>query len=251
MWFRPTIVGWENVPEGPFLCVSNHSGYGVMEILTLLCFWTGRLGVSRPVIGLAHDIGLWWPFRLVVLPIGGVRASSAAGIEPLARGFPVLVFPGGDLDALRPFSARYQIRWGGRHGFLRAARDASVPVLPLVICGSHAQYTLLPGGPLVARLTGLRRLRLATWPLTLGACLLLGTLGGWLFGLLSGFWVALAVLVAFCPNPTRIDYQFLPAEAPPARGADDASLAATADALRRRMETALGALATRRQTPWG
>jgi 1-acyl-sn-glycerol-3-phosphate acyltransferase len=251
LWFRPTVSGWENVPQGPFLCVANHSGYGVMEILTLVCLWVGRFGSSRPVVGLAHDIGLWWPFRLVVLPIGGVRASSAAGLGPLARGFPVLVFPGGDVDALRPFTARYQIRWDGRHGFLRTARDAGVQVLPLVIGGSHAQYTLLPGGSFVARLFGLRGLRLATWPLPLGGCLLLGALVGWLLGALPGYAVGLAALLAFVPNPTRIDYQFLPPELPPAREADAAGLATTAEALRRRMEVALGVLATQRRTPWG
>jgi 1-acyl-sn-glycerol-3-phosphate acyltransferase len=251
LWFRPTVSGWENIPQTPFLCVANHSGYGVMEILCLVCLWAERFGASRPVAGLAHDLGLWWPFRLIVLPIGGLRASTAAGLGPLARGFPVLVFPGGDVDALRPFSARYRICWGGRHGFLRTACDGEVQILPLVISGSHAQYTLLPGGPLLARLLGLRRLRLATWPLSLGGCLLLGALGGWLFSILPGYVVALAALWAFCPNPTRIDYQFLPAQAPPPAGTDEKSLAATAEALRVRMETALGALAARRWTPWG
>ncbi len=233
------------------MCVANHSGYGVMEILTLLCLWVGRFGLSRPVVGLAHDLGLWWPFRLVVLRIGGVRASSAAGLDPLARGFPVLVFPGGDLDALRPFSARAQVVWGRRHGFLRTARDARVPVVPLVISGSHAQYTLLPGGPLIARLLGLRRVRLATWPMPLGGCLLLGVLAAWLAGLLPGVALGAAALLAFWPNPTRIDYQFLSPEAPPAPEVEGAALAEQAEALRRRMERTLGELAAGRRTPWG
>jgi 1-acyl-sn-glycerol-3-phosphate acyltransferase len=251
LWFRPTVSGWENLPEKPFLCVANHSGYGVMEILTLLCLWVGRFGLSRPVVGLAHDIGLWWPFRLVVLPIGGIRASSAAGLAPLAQGFPVLVFPGGDLDALRPFEARDRVRWGGRHGFLRTARDAGVPVLPLVISGSHAQYTLLPGGPLIARLLGLRRLRLATWPVPFGGCVLLGALGAWLAGLLPGYAVLAASALAFWPNPTRIDYKFLSPEAPPAPGLEGAALGEMAEALRGRMEAALGEMAAERRTPWG
>ena len=251
LWFRPTVSGWENLPEEAFLCVANHSGYGVMEILTLLCWWVSKFGVSRPVVGLAHDIGLWWPFRLVVLRIGGVRASSAAGLEPLARGFPVLVFPGGDVDALRPFTERYRIHWDGRHGFLRTARDAGVRVVPLVICGSHAQYTLLPGGPVLARLLGLRGLRLATWPLPLGGCLLLGAVSGWLLGLLPGYAAVVAAVLAFLPNPTRIDYQFLPAEGPPAADADNRALAERAERLRRRMEEALLSLGAKRRTPWG
>jgi 1-acyl-sn-glycerol-3-phosphate acyltransferase len=251
LWFRPSVSGWENLPTEAFLCVANHSGYGVMEILTLLCLWVRRVGLSRPVVGLAHDIGLWWPFRLVVLRIGGVRASSAAGLAPLARGFPVLVFPGGDVDALRPFTERYQIHWGGRHGFLRTARDAGVRVVPLVICGSHAQYTLLPGGPFLARLLGLRALRLATWPLPLGGCVFLVVLTCWLLGLLPGYAAAVAAAVAFLPNPTRVEYQFLSAEAPPVAGADEQALAERAERLRRRMEEALSALAAKRRTPWG
>ena len=222
-----------------------------MEILTLLCLWVERFGLRRPVVGLAHDIGLWWPFRLVVLPIGGVRATSAAGLEPLARGFPVLVFPGGDLDALRPFAARNRVVWGGRHGFLRTARDAAVPVVPLVISGSHAQYTLLAGGPRLARLLCLRQLRLATWPVPLGGYLLLATLAGWLAGLFPGYAVGVALGLAFLPNPTRIDYRFLPPEPPPGPDVEGTALAERAEALRRRMECTLGELAATRRTPWG
>ncbi len=251
LWFRPTVSGWENLPATPFLCVANHSGYGVMEILTLLCLWVQRFGLARPVVGLAHDVGLWWPFRLVVLRIGGVRASNAAGLEPLARGHPVLVFPGGDLDALRPFSARYRVVWGGRHGFLRTAREARVPIVPLVISGSHAQYTLLPGGPVIARLFFLQRLRLGTWPLPLGAFVLFGSLAGWLTGLLPGYAVAVGLAVAFWPNPTRIDYRFLSPEAPPGEDVDGAALGERAEALRQRMEQALQQLGATRRTPWG
>ncbi|HXX31980.1 MAG TPA: 1-acyl-sn-glycerol-3-phosphate acyltransferase [Myxococcaceae bacterium] len=251
LWFRPRLSGWQHVPEGPFLCVANHSGYGVGEVLTLLCLWVGRFGTERPAVGLAHDLGLWWPFRIVVLPIGGVRASVAAGREALARGFPVLVFPGGDIDALRPFAERDRVTWGGRHGFLRVARDAQVPLVPLVIAGSHAQYTLLPGGPIIARVLGLRRVRLATWPLPFGGAVLLAAAVAWVAGLLPGGIAALALVLAFLPNPSRIEYRFLPAEAPPPKGEEGAELASRAETLRQRMEAVLGEMERSRRTPWG
>jgi 1-acyl-sn-glycerol-3-phosphate acyltransferase len=251
IWFRPRVDGWDALPPGPFLCVANHSAYGVMEILTLLCLWVGQFHLTRPVVGLAHDLGLWWPFRLVVLRIGGVRASVASGLAALGRGFPVLVFPGGDLDALRPFAERERVVWGGRHGFLRAARDAQVPIVPLVISGSHAQYTLLPGGPLIARLLGLRRLRLATWPLPLGGAVLLVAAAAWVSGLVPGALVGVTLALAVVPNPTRIVYRFLPPEAPPPLEAADAALRDRAEALRQGMEGALAELAGARRTPWG
>lgn len=231
--------------------MANHSGYGVGEVLTLLCLWVGRFGTERPAVGLAHDLGLWWPFRIVVLPIGGVRASVAAGREALARGFPVLVFPGGDIDALRPFAERDRVTWGGRHGFLRVARDAQVPLVPLVIAGSHAQYTLLPGGPIIARVLGLRRVRLATWPLPFGGAVLLAAAVAWVAGLLPGGIAALALVLAFLPNPSRIEYRFLPAEAPPPKGEEGAELASRAETLRQRMEAVLGEMERSRRTPWG
>jgi len=252
IWFRPRVDGLERIPPAPCMFVGNHSGYGVMEIFVLLSVWTRRFGTARPVVGLSHDVGLRWPLRWGVVRIGGVRASPRAARESLSRGFDALVFPGGVEDALRPFGARYEVCWAGRSGFLRAAADAGVPIVPVVNCGSHAQFTLRPGGASVALWFGLRRFRVPTWPLPLGSLALVATLVAWATGALAGGWVVAGFLFAFVPNPTRMRIGFL--EAVDARRLlreHGGSAEAAAEFLRAKLQSTLRSLAEERRTPWG
>jgi len=181
-----------------------------------------------------------------------VRASPQAARETLSRGVDALVFPGGVEDALRPFGARYEVRWPGRSGFLRAAADAGVLIVPVVNCGSHAQFTLLPGGARVARWFGLRRFRVPTWPLPLGSLALLGTLVGWAAGVLAGGWVLAGFLFAFVPNPTRMRIGFLEAvDARKLLREHGGNADAAAEFLRAKLQSTLRSLAQERRTPWG
>lgn len=251
IWFRPRVDGLERVPPAPCMFVGNHSGYGIMEIFVLLSAWTQRFGTARPVVGLSHDVGLRWPLRWGVVRIGGVRASPQAARESLSRGFDALVFPGGVEDALRPFAARYQVRWAGRSGFLRAAADTAVPIVLVVNCGSHAQFTLLPGGATVARFIGLRRFRIPTWPLSLGTLAFLGSVVGWAAGALGGGWVLAGFLCAAIPNPTRMRIQFLePIDARRLLREHGGNASAAAEFLRAKLESTLRALAQERRTLW-
>lgn len=248
VWFRPRVAGLERVPKGPCLVVANHSGFGVMEIFVLLSAWTRQYGTEVPVAGLAHDVGFAWWIRWGVERIGGIRAAPEVAEDALRRGLPVLVFPGGDVDALRPFSARYEVRWGGRSGFVSIARTAGAPIVPLAICGSHAQYTLLPGGRYVARALGLTRFRLSTWPVPLGVLWPLAALAA-TFGFgASGWWILVGAAFALFPNPTRIDLRFLDPVEPGPPGAEAPK--EVAEELRARLEAEVVALSRSRRTPW-
>ena len=239
------------MPPAPCLFICNHSAYGVFEILVLLAIWTRRFGVARPVVGMSHDVGLIRPIRWGVIPIGGVRASHQAAREALRRGYDVLAFPGGFVDALRPFGARYEIHWGRRAGFVRVAAETGALVVPVVNCGSHAQYTLLRGGPGLARFLGMTRLRISTWPVSLGFFGLLATGLGAALGVFSGWWILAAAAGAFIPNPTRMDVKFLKAvDVRRPLGASPGSFSETAEEIRRQMTEALADLAQRRLTPW-
>ncbi len=251
IWFRPRVEGLEQVPPAPCLFICNHSAYGVFEILVLLALWNRRFGVARPVVGMAHDLGLIRPIRWGVIPIGGVRASHQAALEALRRGYDVLAFPGGFVDALRPFGARYEVHWGRRAGFVRVAAEAGAPVVPLVNCGSHAQYTLLRGGTGLARVLRLTRVRIRTWPVPLGFFGLLAAGLGAALGAFSGWWILAAAASAFIPNPTRMDVKFLKAvDVRMPLAASSESFSQTAEDIRRQMTKELEELSQRRLTPW-
>jgi 1-acyl-sn-glycerol-3-phosphate acyltransferase len=235
VWFRPRVDGLQQVPPAPCLFVANHSAYGAFEVLVMLAIWYRHFGTARPVAGLAHDLGMMAPLRWPVEAIGGVRATPSAAKELLARGLDVLVFPGGFLDAMRPFTARYEVRWGGRSGFLRVAAESAVPIVPIANCGSHAQYTML-----------LQRL-----PVPLGVLGLLAALVAWLLGWISWPWVLLGLIFIIVPNPTRMDLQFLPPLYPDQLlSQTQGNAAAAAETVHRELERALKALAARRRTPW-
>ena len=250
-WFRPRIHGWERIPPAPCLFVANHSAYGVFEILVMLAIWQRHFSGQRPVAGLAHDVGMVGPLRWPVEAIGGVRASREAARELLARGFDVLVFPGGFLDALRPFSGRYEVHWGGRAGFMRVAADCGVPIVPVANCGSHAQYTMLAGGSNLARWLGLTRLKIHRFPVTVGILGFLAALAGWLAGWISWPWMLLGLACAILPNPSRMDIAFLvPIQPPQLLSEAGGDVGAAAEQVRTRIEQTVKSMATRRATPW-
>jgi 1-acyl-sn-glycerol-3-phosphate acyltransferase len=84
-----------------------------------------------------------------------------------------LIFPGGDHEAFRSIFQANTVDFGGRVGFLRIARDAGVPIVPMGIRGSHftapilwQSRAVLPTLLVTPRLLGVKR-----YPLTVLAVL--------------------------------------------------------------------------------
>ena len=87
----------------------------------------------------------------------------------LRRGRKVAVFPGGNLEAFRPYRRRYQVVFGGHRGFVRLALRHRVPIVPFVIVGGHESFCVLHDGRALARKLHLKRLiRSDTFPIFLG-----------------------------------------------------------------------------------
>jgi 1-acyl-sn-glycerol-3-phosphate acyltransferase len=82
----------------------------------------------------------------------------------------VVVFPGGDHDAYRPTSAQNVIDFDGRTGYVRAAIEAGVPIVPMVsIGGQETQLFLTRGTSLAQRLGPVARwARAKIVPITVG-----------------------------------------------------------------------------------
>lgn len=210
LWFRYRLRHAHRVPRGPVLFVGNHSGIGIADVLCLLGGWTSAFE-GRRCVGMMHKMFVEAPVvGWIARRFGATYADPQAARVALARGYDVACFPGGDLDACRPFYEPRRVEFGARRGYVRLALEHGVPVVPVVTLGSHATYTLLPGGAWIARVTGMRSwARCERFPLVLGtvasALALLLALAGAL-----PWWAALVALVAsLVPNPVRVTSELL------------------------------------------
>ena len=170
-YLRLRVEGLEHLPRGPALFVGNHNGgiAGPDLPCTLSTLWSA-LGPDAPVYALAHDFAMkdFTPLGRVLQKFGAVRASVANAVRIFERGGAALVYPGGDLDAYRHFRRRDEIVLGERSGFARLARDARVPIVPIVAHGAHRSAIIFEEGEGIARALRLRRWgRVERFPLAL------------------------------------------------------------------------------------
>jgi len=163
--------------------VANHSaGMAVAEIFAFMTLWLEHFGEERPIAGFAHPLGFtFFPASAVLRGVGAVPSTYEAAADTLRRGVPLLIFPGGDYEALRPVWLANQVDFGGRLGFLRIAREAGVPIVPMGIRGSHLTVPILwrsrhvlPNALVLPRLVGLKRWALTAFGVAGAAALLLG-----------------------------------------------------------------------------
>lgn len=195
-WFRPSVAGGDNVRRHESLIlVANHSGgLWTPEAYILVDWWLKTFGSRRSLYLLAHDFLFAIPgFNQVLRRAGGIPANMENARRALDDGGSVLVFPGGDREAFRPWWHRDRIDFSGRTGFVRLALRAGTPVVPVVSHGSHDTTIVLARGGRLARRLHLRRLRSAILPIVLGVP----------WGVVPGF-------VPTLPLPARVDIQLLP-----------------------------------------
>src|SRR5690606_18711728 len=102
--------------------------------------------------------------------VGIVPARRQTARAILEAGHKLLVFPGGDIETMRPYRDRTKVVLAGRKGFAKLALEHDVPVLPLVSAGSHETLIVLSQGRRVARALRLHRwARLHSLPIMLAA----------------------------------------------------------------------------------
>ncbi|MGH7297575.1 MAG: 1-acyl-sn-glycerol-3-phosphate acyltransferase, partial [Polyangiaceae bacterium] len=115
-------------------------------------------GPSRELNVLAHDFLFHDPtLRRYAAKLGALRAGHGSARRAFSRGGIVLVYPGSDLDVFRPWRDRNRVGLGGRKGFLRLALATGVPIVPVVIAGTHEQLVVLSRGDGLARLLHMHR----------------------------------------------------------------------------------------------
>lgn len=146
VFHRPAFEDAHHVPtDRPFLLVANHSGgLALSEIGCFVKLYIEQFGVETPLAGMAHPFGfVLWPYKIFINGLGAIPSTYAAAVGALEAGVPVLVFPGGDYEAARPVWQAGVVDFNNRRGFLKIARQANVPIVPLGIRGSHISVPIL------------------------------------------------------------------------------------------------------------
>jgi 1-acyl-sn-glycerol-3-phosphate acyltransferase len=238
-YFTPEVRGLDRLPaEGPALLVGNHSCLFYMpEVWTCGQAVLSRRGIDAPAYALAYDLLFGLPgVGPFLRQLGAIPASSREAESALARGACVLVYPGGDREACRPWTQRNKIDFGGRKGFVKLALRCGVPVVPVVAHGGHHAVLVLTRGDRLASAAGLRSLRINVFPL----------LAGFPFGVTS-------VLTPPPPMPTHLTLEFLPPldwTAYGAAAADDARIvSACYEDITGRLQAALDRLSAEQRHP--
>lgn len=208
-YFSPEVRGQDNIPAtGPVVIVGNHSCLFYMpDVWVVGLEILRRRGLEQPAYALVYDLLVGMPVVGSFLRrIGAIPADGQGADLALAQGAAVLVYPGGDQEACRPWTERGRIEFGGHRGFVRLALRAGVPVVPVVAHGSHDAVVVVARGDRLARLMGLNLLRINVFPILVGPP----------FGLTS----ALAPPV---PMPAAVTVEFLPARDWSTYGSDAAN----------------------------
>lgn len=170
LYFRADVRGLDRIPsEGPVLLVGNHSGGNVPpDTFVFTLAFCSYFGVERPFYQLAHNLVVSAPPLASLRKFGTVAANPDNARLALESGAALLVYPGGDYEVFRPFWERNKVDFGGRMGYVRLAREAGVPIVPIASVGGQESVFFLSRGQWLARLLGVDRLfRLKSVPIAL------------------------------------------------------------------------------------
>ena len=169
-WFRMEVEGWENLPDPPALLIGIHSGAPfVWDAWTVGLQWWRRFGSERTLHGTAHDALMAIPgFGQYFRSMGVLPAAKDAVASALAEGHDVALWPGGEVDSLRPWRERDRANLAGRKGFVKMAIRAGVPIVPIAtVGGADAMPVLIRGDQLSRALRLDKLLRLKVFPIAI------------------------------------------------------------------------------------
>ncbi len=237
-WFRMEMDGWDNLPEPPVLLVGIHSGAPfVWDAWTVGVQWWRRFGQDRLLHGTAHDalMAIPWIGRYF-RAMGVLPAAPDSMATALAEGRDVAVWPGGEVDSLRPWHERDRANLAGRSGFVKMAIRAGVPIVPIAtVGGADAMPVLIRGDRLSQTLRLDKVLRLKVFPLAVSL----------------PWGIAPAALPQF-PLPAKIRTRFMPAvelDHDPARADDDEYIQGKYHEVQQSIQRGMDALARKRALP--
>jgi 1-acyl-sn-glycerol-3-phosphate acyltransferase len=173
--------------------------------------------------------------------VGVIPASRQGVTAALSAGCDVIIWPGGDLDAMRNWRRRDEAVLAGRKGFVRTAIRSGVPIVPVATVGGHDTAFVLSEGRWIAngldRVSGLKKkLRGSQLPIVLG----------------FPFGLTIETIVTHLPLPAKIRTELLdpiPLDHDPERVNDHEYVNAVYSEVESAIQAAMYRLAKQRRFP--
>lgn len=237
-YFRMDTEGWHRLPDPPALIVGVHAaGIFPVDAWMFGLHWFRRFGEERILHGTAHDALMATPVVGTYFRRMGVMSASRQAVSAaLEAGRDVAVYPGGDVDSLRPWRERDKVRLAGRRGFVKQAIRSGVPIVPLATSGGADTMFTITEGRGLARALGLNRIaRAEALPLVLGVP----------WGIAPG-------MLPFLPLPAKIRTELLEPvflDDDPERADDDEYVDRMYREVEGRIQAGVDRLASRRSFP--
>ena len=142
-YFRPRIVGAENLPPGRVLIVPNHSGQLPFDGLVVAVACLLHAEPPRLVRAMAERWVPTLPFVNIAFSRSGVVLGDPINCRNLLEAEQaILVFPEGVRGSGKTFWHRYQLAGFGR-GFMRLALQTRAPVVPVGVVGAEESIVSL------------------------------------------------------------------------------------------------------------
>ncbi|MCC6808889.1 MAG: acyltransferase family protein [Deltaproteobacteria bacterium] len=136
-YFRPNIVGIDNIPEGRVLIVPNHSGQLPIDGLIVAVACLLELHPPRMVRAMAERWFPTLPWVNIAFSRSGVVVGDPINCKNLLEADnAILVFPEGARGSGKIFQKRYQLQDFGR-GFMRLALQTNTPIVPVGVVGGE------------------------------------------------------------------------------------------------------------------
>lgn len=196
-YHRLSITIDSELPYEPTMIVGNHGFGGIFDLnVWSMLAALDELAPGRPITFLTHQLAWTLQVGSLIERLGARPASEQTALDAFDDGHHVVVFPGGDFEAAKPFGDRNTVMFGGRHGFARVAIAAGVPVVPVVTAGAGESALVLGQGKRLAKLLRADKLlRVSALPVSVSI--------PW------GLNVGAVGVIPYLPLPTKLDTHVL------------------------------------------
>jgi len=154
-YFKAEIEGIEHVPmKGGAILAANHGGAALpYDALMMTAAVANEAPIPRRLRVTATELFNMVPFLAPWFrKAGGLYASRRDVDHALGSGHLVGVFPEGEKGFMKPVWDAYEVQRFGRGGFVTAAEQNGVPVIPVAIVGSEEVHPAVTVSKRLAKL---------------------------------------------------------------------------------------------------